>query len=70
MSTQQKAGTSLNDAQQERLRELLENEPLLTRSRALSLGLDLLHAVWRRAGRDLKTALGAMGEPVIHGGRA
>lgn len=60
MGTQLKPSTSLNDEQQAQLAELLAEEPLANRSMLLSLGLRAIYALWKRAGRDLKAALGLL----------
>lgn len=57
MGVHRTVAASLNAERQERLEELLREEPLLTPSSALAIGLDLIHAVWIDSGRDLKPLL-------------
>ena len=61
MGTQLKRSTSLDAERQAELEEMLAAEPLANVSLVLALGLDAIHALWRRCGRDLKGAIGAIG---------
>lgn len=61
MAIQRKVGTSLNNARQAKLDELVAAEPFASPSAVLAAALDLMHAAWLRAGRDLKSALGTNG---------
>lgn len=57
MGLQRIFATCLDAERAERLTEILREEPLLTRSAALALSVDILHRVWREAGRDMKTLI-------------
>lgn len=71
MATQRKVGSSLNDERQQKLDEMLREEPFVTPSSLLAHALDVMYRVWIESGRDLKAALhsrSAKGLP--HGGVA
>ena len=57
MGVQRTVAAKLNAERQDRMRELLASEPLLTRSSALAIALDVMHAAWVEEGRDLKRLL-------------
>jgi len=61
MATQRKAGTSLNDERQRKLDEMLAAEPFASQSSLIARAVDVMYAVWRQAGRDLKTVIGLNG---------
>lgn len=61
MGTQMKRSTSLDAERQEQLAEILEAEPLANVSVVLALGLDAIHALWRKAGNDMKGAVRLIG---------
>lgn len=61
MAIQRKVGTSLNDARQRKLAEIVDAEPFATTSSVLAAALDVMYRAWREAGRDLtRTGRGAV----------
>ncbi len=63
MGTQRKVGTSLNDARQQMLDEIVAAEPFATRSSVLAVSLEVMYRQWLRVGRDFKGVVGALGLP-------
>lgn len=65
MGVQRTVASSLNSERQERLEELLREEPLLTPSAAMALSLDVMHRAWLDNGRDLKALLPLRAKPPV-----
>lgn len=65
MGVQRTVASSLNSERQERLEELLREEPLLTPSAALALSLDVMHGAWVSNGKNLKALLPLRSKPPV-----
>lgn len=64
MGVQRIFATCLDAERAERLTEILREEPLLTRSAALALSVDVMHRAWTESGRDMKTLIASSSKSV------